>query len=240
MINHARFTSVIYLTIVVPVIASCGLPVGLDSPDHGVICNREQATCYDRFGPSIGLTEAFLGTKAADQLLLKMQSAVLPENDIFTPMEGIKCKKEKGPCVQDAEVLTDLTSVLYGEWPPEQAGRDAEIQAIVDTDWKWLGTQYNNDTETQPDTPDYYILRLEQNDSVQVQADCNRAGGKYNMHEGNISIQIIYSTMAACKPGSLESSYLRDLSETTGYFMKNGRLYFELKYDSGSMEFERK
>ncbi len=39
------------------------LPAGLFSPDHFVVCDKAREICFDRFGPSIGLTEAFLGRK---------------------------------------------------------------------------------------------------------------------------------------------------------------------------------
>ena len=44
---------------------AAGLPAGLSSPDHGVVCDGRRGVCFDRFGPSIGLTEAFLGPDAA-------------------------------------------------------------------------------------------------------------------------------------------------------------------------------
>jgi hypothetical protein len=46
--------------------AQTTLPAGLESPDGGVVFNHERAICYDRNGPSIGLTETFLGHIVSD------------------------------------------------------------------------------------------------------------------------------------------------------------------------------
>ena len=52
-------------------------------------------------------------------------------------------------------------------------------------------------------------------------------------------MEITHSTLAACEPGSLERVFLRDLGAVAGYFMKEDRLYLDLKYDTGTMEFDR-
>ena len=45
--------------------------------------------------------------------------------------------------------------------------------------------------------------------------------------------------MAACEPGSLDRIFLRDLNAVAIYFIRQGKFYLDLKYDTGTMEFGR-
>lgn len=222
-----------------PDIAAAELPAELSSPDHGVVCNRERAVCFDRFGRSIGLTEAFLGQSAAQRLLeaARAQPVVPPTNAVFSPTDGVECVREIGPCRTQGEVHAGLTETLYGPRPRTELG--AEARAMLYAEWHWRGTRYNNDTESRPADPARYVIRFEADGNVRLRADCNGAGGRYRLDGARIDIEITHSTMAACEPGSLERVFVRDLAAATGYFMKGGKLLLDLKLDTGTMEFER-
>jgi heat shock protein HslJ len=221
--------------------AAPALPDKLASPDHGVVCNRETGVCFDRFGPSIGLTEIFLGESAAGRLLasLHARSADQRAGAVFSPATGVECVRESGPCRVEGQPHERLTAVLYGP-RPESTNLSAEARAVIGAEWQWLGTRYNNDTESRPGHPARYMLRFQADGSVQLQADCNGAGGRYRLDGSRIGIEITHSTLAACEPGSLERVFLRDLAAAAVYFMKAGRLYLDLKYDGGTMEFGRR
>ncbi len=216
------------------------LPAGLVSPDHGVVCNPERAVCYDRYGPSIGLTEAFLGPAAAEALTAALREDPVDQRPgaVFSPAEGVECVREMGPCRVNGEPDIGFTALLYN-LRPQPADLSAEARAILGADWRWLGTRYNNDTEARPAEPARYTLRLEPDGSAHIRADCNRVGGQYRFEGSRITVEITHSTMAACEPGSLDGVFLRDLSAAVVYFMKNGRLYFDLNSDTGTMEFAR-
>ncbi len=219
---------------------AAALPAGLTSPDQWVVCNQERAICYDRYGPSVGLTEAFLGRAAGERLMaaLRQSPADHGPGAVFSPAEGVECVRETGPCRVNGAPEPELTGVLYGP-PPQRAGVSAEARAIIDAEWRWLGTRYNNDTEARPVDPSRYTFRLEPEGAVRVRADCNGAGGQYRIEENGIAIELSHSTMAACEPGSLEQVFLRDLSAAAVYFMRHGQLYLDLKFDAGTMEFTR-
>ena len=122
-------------------------PAGLSSPDHGVVCNSRSGACFDRFGPSIGLTEAFLGPDAARALTAALRK-IGPDHSPgaqFSPSDNILCRRETGPCRIGEVVHEALTAVLYGPHPARS--RSAEAAAVVGVKWKWLATRYNNDTE---------------------------------------------------------------------------------------------
>src|SRR6266851_4939834 len=71
--------------------AQTTLPARLESPDSGVVCNHERAICYDRYGASIGLTEAFLGHIAAERLTSSLSSSAIDNRSgtTFSPADGV-------------------------------------------------------------------------------------------------------------------------------------------------------
>jgi copper homeostasis protein (lipoprotein) len=95
------------------------LPAGLHSPDQGVVCDSRRGVCFDRFGPSIGLTEAFLGPAAAGALTAVLRDAP-PDHRPgaeFSPADDVRCRRETGPCRTGGVVEDALTVVLYGPRP---------------------------------------------------------------------------------------------------------------------------
>jgi hypothetical protein len=59
------------------------------------------------------------------------------------------------------------------------------------------------------------------------------------MNGSKLSVTITHTTMAACPEGSLEGPFIRDLNRAGGFLLKNGRLFLDLKLDSGTMEFHK-
>lgn len=75
---------------------------------------------------------------------------------------------------------------------------------------------------------------------MEIRADCNRKGGSYSAAGKTLSIRITHATMAASGPESLETQFARDLSAGVVCFFRNGDLYIDLKYDTGTMKFTSK
>jgi copper homeostasis protein (lipoprotein) len=99
--------------------AAAELPAGLSSPDHGVVCDNRRGVCFDRFGPSIGLTEAFLGADAARALTAILRDA-RPDHRPgaeFALGDDIVCRRQTGPCRVGGIPHDALTAVLYGPRP---------------------------------------------------------------------------------------------------------------------------
>jgi hypothetical protein len=104
--------------------AAAELPAGLSSPDHGVICDGPRGICFDRFGPSIGLTGVFLGPGAAQALTARLRDTP-PDHGpgaVFSPGDNIVCRRETGPCRTGDIVHEALTAVLYGPRPAKSGG----------------------------------------------------------------------------------------------------------------------
>lgn len=112
-------------------------------------------------------------------------------------------------------------------------------EKITDTVWQWVQTQYNDDKKAVPSDPKDYTVQFQEDGTLNVKADCNQKGGTYSISSGEktISIEVTHSTMAFCPEGSLEDEFVKGLSAAAIYFFKEGDLYIDLKYDSGTMRF---
>lgn len=114
------------------------------------------------------------------------------------------------------------------------AAVDPSITGIV---WQWRETRYNDDRRTVPPKPERYAVRFGEESKLDVRADCNLKGGTYTLEGKQLALTILTSTMAACKPGSLEDEFTRNLAAGATAFLRDGNLYIDLKYDTGTMRF---
>ncbi|MBC2712130.1 MAG: META domain-containing protein [Desulfosarcina sp.] len=111
-----------------------------------------------------------------------------------------------------------------------------DITGVV---WKWQQTRYNNDQDAVPPDPSGYTIAFNPDGTLNIRADCNRGGGKYSNKGESITIKVTHTTRAMCPPDSLEQTFIKDLNAAAIYFFKDGNLYLDLKYDTGTMKFGR-
>lgn len=102
-----------------------------------------------------------------------------------------------------------------------------------------MQTLHSDDRKVVPENPANYTVQFKNDGTVSVKAGCNQKGGTYSVSAGEktISIEITHSTMAFCPEGSLEDEFVKGLSAAAIYFIKDGDLYIDLKYDSGTIRF---
>jgi heat shock protein HslJ len=113
--------------------------------------------------------------------------------------------------------------------------------SLIGPVWQWMQTLYNDDSKFVPENPANYTVQFQEDGTIIVKADCNQKGGTYLSPRGarSLSIDIIHSTMAACPEGSLEGEFEKGLVAGAGYFFRDGDVYIDLKYDSGTMRFSQ-
>jgi heat shock protein HslJ len=140
-------------------------------------------------------------------------------------------------CCPTLEAVNGFTVKENRLVPVTDEPSTANRPEIIGTVWKWEQTLYNNDTKTSPANPNQYTLTLHSDGKVDILADCNRGGGTYVKEDSSISINITHTTMAMCPPESLEGEFLRNLDAAAIYFVNDGNLYFDLKFDTGTMKF---
>lgn len=133
-----------------------------------------------------------------------------------------------------------LTATCFFVFQPHlMAGGLPTSEEITGVKWKWQQTRYNNDQLAVPVDPSRYTVIFNTDGTLNIQADCNRGGGAYSMEGNRVTIEVTHTTRAMCPPESLDQIFIKDLNASTIYFFRNGDLYMDLKYDSGTMKFIR-
>jgi heat shock protein HslJ len=123
---------------------------------------------------------------------------------------------------------------------PLLAGGLPDAEQITGVNWKWQQTRYNNGQDIAPADPSVYVLTFNTDGTLNLQADCNRGVGKYSAEKNNITIEVTYTTRAMCPPESMGETFVKDLNAAAIlFFSREGDLFLELQYDSGTMQFSR-
>lgn len=99
--------------------ALAGIPAsaqskGITYPKAGVVCDQVGQTCYDSYGPSIGITKIYFGQFAADRLSQNRRGST---NNDFRLSSGQACSIQKRTCWDDGwsekNVARGLTKQLF-------------------------------------------------------------------------------------------------------------------------------
>ena len=119
--------------------SSLGLPLhpaqaqgGITSPAPGVICDQAGPTCYDRQGPSVGLTQTYFGSIAANRLTGELRNR--PTTNDFRLSNGFVCDLRASSCWKDGwqktQLAPKLTQQLFGTRPPTGNGSGNDLQGL--------------------------------------------------------------------------------------------------------------
>jgi len=171
-----------------------------------------------------------LGDRVAIQDLAIRNNVVVVTMATHGPQDPLCCptlRVERRFAVQGGKLVAAGKTALA---PPP---------GIVGPVWQWVQTIYSNDSKTAPAKPESYTVQFGVDGTVNVKADCNRKGGRYSGKGQQIAIEITQSTMAACPEDSLEDTFVRDLLGGANWFLKDGDLYIDLKFDSGTMRLKK-
>jgi len=189
------------------------------------------------------LTKEVEGWVNTDTVLLgdrvEVQSVAISGDTVVVMM------KTHGPldpmCCPSSEVVKGFAVKENRLVPLPGKASEKTTQKITGTVWHWVQTLYNDDRKAVPADPKNYTVEFREDGTVNAKADCNMKGGTYTYspEEKRLSMEITHSTMAACPEGSLEDEFVRGLSGAAIYFIRDGDLYIDLKYDSGTMQFSK-
>ena len=69
--------------------------------------------------------------------------------------------------------------------------------------WAWQSLDMSDGSITVVKTPEQYTIEFMEDGTLNVQADCNRAGGAYTEENGALTIEVAAMTRMACPPDSL-------------------------------------
>ncbi len=139
------------------------------------------------------------------------------------------------PSVEPTE---EPTAVPPTAVPTEvDTGSEATDQdALVAQSWQWLSFQGAAEG-FEILNPQDYLLTFNEDDTVNIKADCNNAAGSYTADESSLTINIGPVTLAACPPGSRSDQFIQMLASAAKYFLEDANLRIELMADGGNMHF---
>ena len=135
-------------------------------------------------------------------------------------------------------VLLVVSAVIVIIHSAGLAGGAPDTKDFTGVVWKWQQTRYNNDQQSVPDDPSGFTVTFNTDGTLNIRADCNRVGGTYLLEGKKLAIDLTHSTRAMCPPDSLDEAFKKDLGAAVIYFFKDGFLYLDLKYDTGTMKFD--
>lgn len=160
------------------------------------------------------------------------------ETEVLTALEGSRSWQRHG---NELLLFDDSHAVARFAMAEDQEQSSVAEPKISDVVYQWVQTLYNNDSKVEPNEPKNYTVQFMADGTIAVKADCNQKGGTYSVsvQDRRISIKITTSTMAACPEGSLEDEFVRGLTASSQYFIRDGDLYIDLKYDTGTMTFKQ-
>jgi heat shock protein HslJ len=166
---------------------------------------------------------------------------VKPYEPIYIEVQGhLTDKATEGFATDyDGQIVIEALDLIRNRQEEDCAASLVAGDDITGAEWKWQQTLYNNDQRAVPGDPSHYTITFKPDGTLSIRADCNRAGGKYTLEKSALTIEVTHSTRAACPPDSLEQTFLKNLNATAIYFMREGHLYIDLKYDTGTMKFAK-
>lgn len=120
---------------------------GITGPAPGVLCDQAGPICYDRQGPSIGLTQTYFGSIAAERLMGELRNR--PALSTVRLSNGAVCDLPAATCWSDGwdrrQVNGALTNQLFGNSGGGSGGGGSgnQIRAAQCRMTRWFKTLYN-------------------------------------------------------------------------------------------------
>lgn len=104
----------------------------ITAPATGVLCDQAGPICYDRQGPSIGLTQTYFGSIAANRLADELRNR--PQTDAFRLSNGAVCDRRAATCWSDGwqrnQIAPKLTQQLFGALPGPITPSGGNLQGL--------------------------------------------------------------------------------------------------------------
>ena len=108
--------------------------------------------------------------------------------------------------------------------------------ALYANDWMWV--EFTSPVEKiEIEDPQVYHLTFQEDNLLEIVADCNNAHATYMADGSSISINVGPMTLANCPPGSRSDALINNLGFAGIYFFDDGDLFLDLMADGGTLRF---
>ncbi len=113
------------------------------------------------------------------------------------------------------------------------------VDDMIGVEWRW--SRFNDPVAGGLDVanPEDYSVVFMDDGSVVVESDCNTGSGMYSIDGDDVTIRVTKVTSDTCGENSLTTEFVDDLNSTSRFYMEDGNLFLDLRYDSGTMKFMR-
>ena len=124
------------------------------------------------------------------------------------------------------------------------AGCATTSAPLAGTDWQLVHFQSMDDAigTIRPADPSLFTMRLNDDGTVNMRLDCNRANGTWSAEgsgdSGSFSFGRLAVTRALCAPPNLDERIARDSEFVRSFLLRDGRLHLSLMADAGIYTWE--
>ena len=133
------------------------------------------------------------------------------------------------PLKKDDNTETKTTKVSNSDM------KTPALEDLQNKTWYWVNTKMNDGTTITPEENASNIIFGKEN-KINIQSDCNKGSSTFTLDGKSLNIAPIMATKMFCKD-SKEKQFFNNLMAANSVFLNNGKLFIELKMDSGTMEF---
>ncbi len=114
---------------------------------------------------------------------------------------------------------------------------EAPLSSLIGREWRWSRFADPVAGNLDVDSPEDYSMTLKEDGTAEVRSDCNSGSGVYSIDGSQITVRITRVTLDTCGENSLTTEFVDNLNTSASYFMQDGNLFVDLRYDSGTMKF---
>ena len=110
--------------------------------------------------------------------------------------------------------------------------------SLAGSQWRWVRTQKSDDSVLEPgsDRSRPYTLAFGHEGRLTIRADCNQLLGTWEQNGSYVALRTTGpTTLMACPEDSLARAFVADLGAAVLHFFRDGDLYLDLRYDTGTM-----
>lgn len=147
----------------------------------------------------------------------------------------------------EVTIIQDDETLFQGKIIPEPTANidtdssDGSMADLAANEWVWKETLLNDDTRTTPKSPDLFSLKFTTDGQVSGTTDCNNFFGSFTIEADKaITFGPLASTKKFCAD-SQETEFTDMITNSSHFiFDDSDNLILLLKFDSGSVVFEKK
>jgi uncharacterized hydrophobic protein (TIGR00271 family) len=185
----------------------------------------------------------------AKQILHITLSGPNPPMSLEGLYDALKSKREADGDKRDFTIKSKWIQSTLSNWPPPTEKQkvvaeevvDALPTEIVDVNWRWSRTQYNDSQWIEPKIRTYR-LRFAQEDKLEVRISCKKMKGSYQVTSDLLGITIKQPLLnrKSCNDQAMDDTYLSDIARVVDYSIDDDRLVLEMDNNAGFMYFSNK